>query len=1128
MYKSRRLFRFFLALFLLTAVLLYAQEGIKEELLEEALEAIEAIIQTPDQKRIEMEIKTSTLTELAEWCRSLGLAEGGTSADLARRIREYFKMNEPAAQDGSDKRKVITIESARSTEYFKIEAIDEEYARLRGEVRISLKDGDAIHRITAWDILFNRTRNIITASGGVEYVKEEGEKVETFRGESITVDLDNWSSIFLGGVSERSLQSDNTTYLFAGTIISRDDEDVTTLNKATISSAGNAESLWSLSASRVWLLPGSDFAIYNAVLKVGEIPVLYIPFFYYPADEVIFHPVIGFRTREGNFVQTTTYILGRPKATSNTQSSSITRILGSSSDMEKRREGLFLRSTGKKAVDPSAVSLVAMVDYYANLGGYLGFDLSLPSKGILSAMDLTLGIGLTQTIAVVGGNYTPYFPTYDGDIDWNSSNLFSMEVPFRYRFKTSSSISGKYGSFSWNIPFYSDPLVDSDFLNRSEEMDWVNMIQQGAAMEAEITSQNYLGVYSWQFSGSINPKFPNMSPYITGISLSAISTNISFRTIDIRNRYGPSNIKYYSPSSFFFAPDTATLYSMSASMAGSPLSFGRSAAVQSAAAETKELPDSISSIGIPRSPFEERETPEAPRRDPADVLVPPVLNQRFDLPRAGSLRFSLDYRIAPSSATTLKFDSNNWKEYNEVDWGDVQSVITNFTGNADTTLNFSHSEGLFSSSFTYSFNGTWRQYSFLNEEASDYLDSSGQTDPDKVNRAKEQEYRQSNFTTSYILSTSFRPLLRSTMFGSSSLQYSLRGLAAKSNFTGTGDNPEWETLFGEWNKEKIDTHSFSGNISATVMEKSQTFSITADLPPKDSALSFSTSFRIWVTETSANMRVLFPGEDDKRKLEPFNATERINFGTYGTFSQSLTLDTQERELTSLTSSLNLSKWGLTVSYAASRMQGYEYSTATAGWVQRTSDPSLQSRDLSMVYSKNFSKRDLFDGRMNFSVNTYTRLYFDLQRYTSSNLQFTLGFTLGISKFLDLTMSANSENAMIYRYFKDMPFFADAPIAIQDGPQNNFFLDLFDSFRFDDEELRKRSGFKMKSFRIAATHNLGDWNAILNWSMAPYRPPGSRQFEMNNEVSFLLQWIPISEIKSDISYSDQKIPNWQVR
>ena len=1134
MNNVRRPLGILLPLFFLLAAFLNAQDDPANEFQTELNEeTVEVRVLTPEQNRVEMEIKTSTLGELAQWCRSLGLGEGGTSADIARRLRDYYEIDEHGAAETEDKRKVITIESARSTEYFKIEAIDEEYARLTGEVRLSLKDGDAIHRITAWNILFNRTRNILTASGGVEYIKEEGDKVETFRGESITVDLDNWSSIFLGGVSERSLQNDETTYLFAGTIISRDDQDVTTLNRATISSKGSGESLWSLNASRVWLLPGSDFAIFNAVLKVGEIPVLYIPFFYYPADEVIFHPVIGYRTREGNFVQTTTYILGRPKASSSTQSSSITRILGSSSDMEKKREGIFLRSTGKKTTDPNATSLVAMLDYYANLGGYIGLDLNLPSKGILGALDFSLGIGLTRTIAVVGGNYTPFFPDYDGETDWNSSNLFSTEVPFRYRLKTSSSINGKYGSLTWNIPFYSDPLVDSDFLNRAEEMDWVNMIQQGAAMEAETTAQNYLGAYSWQLSGTLSPKFPNMSPYISGISISTISTNISFKTIDIRNRFGSNDIKYYSPSSFFFAPDTATLYSVSGSIGGNPLSLGKSSLAQTSAAVSRELPDILTDIGVPRSPFEEREEEDSTKKDPADTLVPPVLSQRFDLPRSGNLRFGVDYRIAPSSASTLKFDSNKWKEYSDIDWGEVHSVISNIAGNADTTLNFGHSEGLFSNSFTYSFNGTWRDYSYLNEEASDFLDAGGNTDPVLVNRAKEQEYRQSNFSTSYSLATSMRPLYRDSVFGASSLQHNLKGLAVRSNFIGTGDSPEWEMVNGEWSKEKIDTHTFSGNISAAIMEKNQTFSVTADLPPKDSALSFQTGLRIWITETSANMRILFPGEEDKRKLEPFNATERINFGTFGNFSQSLTLDTEERELTSLTSSLNLTQWGLTISYAASRMQGYEYippgpSVLVSGWVLRTGDPELRSRDFTMNFSKNFTKENLFGGYLRFTVNTGSRLYFDLQRYTSSNLSFNLGFTVGIAHFLDLALSANSENAMIYRYFRDLPFFADAPIEIQDGPQNNFFLDLFDSFRFDDDKLRERSGFKMKNFRIAAIHYLGDWKAELNWSMAPYRPPGSRQFEINNEVSFLLQWIPISEIKSDISYGDQNVPNWQVK
>jgi hypothetical protein len=69
---------------------------------------------------------------------------------------------------------------------------------------------------------------------------------------------------------------------------------------------------------------------------------------------------------------------------------------------------------------------------------------------------------------------------------------------------------------------------------------------------------------------------------------------------------------------------------------------------------------------------------------------------------------------------------------------------------------------------------------------------------------------------------------------------------------------------------------------------------------------------------------------------------------------------------------------------------------------------------------------------------------------------------------------------------------------------------------------------MKSFQISAVHRLGDWNAELTWKMMPYRPTGSRRYEINNEVAFLLQWVPVSEIKSDIKYNKLKVPEWEIK
>ena len=49
---------------------------------------------------------------------------------------------------------------------------------------------------------------------------------------------------------------------------------------------------WHIDATRTWLLPGGELAMFNALLYVGYVPVLYLPAFYYPKDELVFNPVL--------------------------------------------------------------------------------------------------------------------------------------------------------------------------------------------------------------------------------------------------------------------------------------------------------------------------------------------------------------------------------------------------------------------------------------------------------------------------------------------------------------------------------------------------------------------------------------------------------------------------------------------------------------------------------------------------------------------------------------------------------------------------------------------------------------------------------------------------------------------
>ncbi|MDR1898502.1 MAG: LPS-assembly protein LptD [Treponema sp.] len=1087
----------------------------------EAADAETAVEDAPDSEAalLEMEIRTSTMMELAAWCRDIGIPEGGGKEELARRLRDYYHLTASGEETAAD-RKIITIESARSSEYFTLAVVDEEYARLRGDVVVSLKDGEAVHRIKAWEILYNRTRNLMTATGGVEYVKEEGDTVETFRGENITVNLDDWSSVFMEGISERSLQSDETTYRFAGTVISRNGEEVTVLTRAEITNAKNEEALWSLNASKLWLLPGSDFAIFNAVLKVGEIPVLYIPFFYFPADEVIFHPVLGYRSREGNFIQTTTYLLGRPKAAS-TSESSITKILGNSADMEKRREGIFLRSTGKKVKNADETSLKTILDIYANLGVYAGTELAVPKKGALSSLSLSGGMGFTRTITQDnGGNYSPFAPTFDGTSEWNNGRLFSWDVPFRYRLATEGTFSGRYGSFTFKLPYYSDPLVDRDFTNRTEEMDWVNMIQEGAALD-EITPDNLLNTFEWQLTGSLTPSVTALSPYVSSLTFSSVTSTVGFRR---RESKIVTNME--SPNYLFFFPDKITLFSINAGVSGTPLTL-QLGGISSSGVPVEEVQREDPLKGLPalRPPWGDSAgtggaaSAAGPSAGKGTALSPPALTQVFDLPQAGGPKFSIGYQLTPSMSSELQFrsDPKNWEEYDDIDWGEVSSVLTSIRSDGNVSFNLDSSDGRFySNSFRLLGTGAWQDYTMINDEAEEFTDSQGKPDKAKIDAARERTYNASYFTGYYQITSLVRPLFRSAVWGNSSLQYNVKGLLAKTRFDGTGADPDWEMVYGKWDREDLDTHQFITSLEASVMDKAQNITLTADIPPEDSTLDSNATFRAWILESNAHMKIFFPGEMQSGKYDPLYLTETLHFGKAGSFQQYMVYDGELGEYTTMTSTLTL--WGLSVGYTMTYHEGYHLEST--GWVMNTGAKSLIPQRFTIGYKQTIAKKDLWKKRLSFSVNINSNLNFDLQRYTYSRFDFTLGLTVGIAQFVDLTLSTTSENPLVFWYVKDWPIF-DLPSELSKGEKRDLFKDLIDSFRFDNDELRRNSGFKLKAFNLNINHHLGDWNAILGMTLSPYLDPTSREYKFNNTISFVVQWVPINEIKTDINYDKEK-------
>ncbi|MDR0638234.1 MAG: LPS-assembly protein LptD [Spirochaetaceae bacterium] len=1093
--------------------------------------------------RMEMELKVSTLLELSEWARDLGISEAGTREELAARLRTALEL--PAPPKEEDGAQVIIIESARATEYFSVEAVEEDYARLSGGVVVTLKDKTATYRISAWEMLYNRTRNILSATGGVEYLKEDGDTRETFRGESITINLDTWAGTFIDSISEKSIAGGDTAYRFTGAVISQNGEEVSVLRNAKITNAKSDEPYWSLTASRLWLLPGTDWALLSGVLKVGEIPVLWVPAFFWPSDEFVFHPVVGTRTREGPFFQTTTYIWGKAKADP-TKESSISKIMGSGADMEKERQGLFLRTTGRKSLGSDAKRWSVSFDGYSNLGFYLGTDLALPSNGHFGATNLTAGLGFSRNVyGPYGSTYTPYIGP-DGTIldrEWNTSRLpiLALDLPFRYRFKIDGSYTAPFASFRWNFPLYSDPNIDRDFyLNRSETFDWFTLIK-GNTDETETfsTTTTTLGNYSWTVSADSTVPVKKVSPYISSLSLSNFSTSMEFASkpttdsaMDQMKQEDPKILDHLLyPGYYFYYPNKWTVYSINGTIAGTPLTIGNKPTDLPAEEESVALNE----FGNPRSPWGTGDDEEAASSaSPLPDLAPRALSQAFSSTKDNGLRFTFDYRFTPSSATEFNYRTTSFDRRENIDFTNVENSLTRLRTDGTTTFTLAEpNNGLFTTSLAFTGYVEWQKSELIPEDE----DNPTTAEEDKQVILNETDYKATRFNSVYRLSTSGKPLYWNDLFSTSTLTHTLEGKflrwefdPASYNSSNRDSEPVWDLIKGEWDREDITTHSLGTNINASVFDKTQTLSLSAALPPLFQNYTYSLALRAWISETSVSgsyREVLKPGQSSNMedpetdmKIQPHTFRETLTFGTGKTLSQSVVYDPdpEHEYFTSAVTSLTLGV--LSAQYTASRVAKWQYKTATNSWEQ-DKEPSFNPVSFTLSYNPTIKEDSVFKNMLSYNIGVTSSLSLDLLRYNFSRFTLGLNVKATVTRFMDISLGFLSENASIYRYLQDIPGF-QIEGAPRVGGEANMFKDLLNSFNLFDMDKRRSSGFKMKNLNLSLVHHLGDWDATLDVKLTPYldETETPQRYRFNTEIAFTVRWIPISEIKTEFTYDER--------
>jgi len=1043
-----------------------------------------------------------------------------------------FSVNVLRADENPEKTIKVTINSAELTEYIKVpsapisEPIDkaskpksdeakpetdsskeknikkDELIIFTGFVSISVSDENSVSTITADKIIHNKTRETLTAIGNVVYTRKIGsDEGESFRGGSLIFNIKKLEGVFVDGIIEQAPAKKNQDPFRIHTgLAGRNESGAITFKDALLTTSKEEYPLWSIRASRLWILPGNEMAFFNGFLSVGVVPIMYFPFFYYPSDEMLFHPVFGFKNREGAFVQTTTYILGRKPAPKSDEATSFSNFMQSDTVKKQKLEGLFFKKLDEPASDTGSSYLKLIADAYSGLGYLTGLEGKFtPKKGYVKQIDFHGLLGFSYTLYPRTGLLFSQYGDAGKEKSINKANLFGTIVPFRYNFSFNMSMTKSPFNVSVLFPFISDPFFKKDFMGRSEDMNWFKYLLNKDKMAAE-EGPSGEPFYSWKIDGSINPSFSVLKPWISYMSLETFSGKLNFESK--KNDGLSGNDALYAPDRLFYYPKNI-LPELRAGLGGTIFST-------SMLSQKKNRQQTQNITGI-KNPFEEEggvdKKDEATNKDEAPAFsvdlfpaykIDSVKTNRF----SNLINYDLTYKLNGFASQDIIFNHKDWKKPFDINWSDFYSSYYKLSGQAKIDSRLSYNQGFLNLSNSIELNGNNQKHMWHKDK----------TELDKLQK---NNYKLNVYSINNSNSLKLSPFISNDLFKPTFVEWSISETLLQNKFIGTVDNPEWETVPVKWNKEYIKTHVASAGFGINLKNYTQLITSSMNLNPLLEAYSFAGNFAFPYGKLNISTK-LFEREKTAKKWfwDPLNIGLNFSLPYNISLSQSYVYNIEEKRSERYAASFS---WKyMSAVYSMSYDNPYEL-IPNLGW-KALPYKKFIPRSLDINFSNSSQPIEIYawKNRIKLQFLFNSSLNFNLIRVTDSSFSFSPKLVFKIHEFLDISFSAVSRNDVIARYFQDA---LNLPIVIPG--EKNIFKDLISSFYFWDEKSRLQSGFKLKSLSLDLTHYLKDWLMKFSYSVKPVLRTGAsrKYYELVPIITFFVQWNPIGDIKVQTKKED---------
>lgn len=1068
----------------------------------------------------------------------------------------------------------VTIEQARKTSYYTDEATGDEIIIFTGSVAVSVVQDGTTNRITADTVHFNRTQNMLYAEGNVSLDKTSGNDTEHLTAGSLLFNINTAEGIFDSGrfvQSGEKSESSGSTMIVSADIFARNESGAVAFKRGSLTFCDDPNPHWKIKATRIWLLPGNEFAFANALLYIGHIPVMYFPFFYYPKDELVFNPVFGYHSRKGYTIQTTTYLIGRKQQNKDNSenSSSLFNFLNSSEQKKQQLEGLVLRNLDEAdtATYPNTLKLIG--DYYTNLGGLLGIDgVFKPESSAVTEFSFAAYLGFSRTLFPISSGsqavYSPYGS--DGQVHYNKTSFMGVELPFRLKTNLKLSVKSPF-TLNLSIPVYTDAFFDSDFItDRKESMDWIDYLLDGTEEDDtdDSSSTGEISSFTWSLSGSYTPKIPALAPYIQTLTVSP-SASVLFSAKTDTDGLLPAEYNI-SPSRRFFYPSQIKPFALSMRISGTLFSYPGTTSTKTnsgTAVSGLQLPEEFggtTGTTVSNNPqFAGAEpgtnTGSGTAPDPADSTgsqsVPDTAAATED-EETTEQAASSSQQTATETGTREAENANitgNTAVPEDVPFSDM--MVIPLLPVADPSL---QNIGGLTYSLTYNinpslsteiaYNSPARRTDFAWDELKstfyvfkspvDLTSTLGwrnsfisltnslsfspviqrhpiYNDESSRNTAIKNDYTAQKLDFSNSNALSLKPFVYNPIFKNTSLSWNTGIKLIRTSFIGTVEKPEWEYLFPEWNEDTFSTHTLNFTFSAEEGDFYQRLVLTTNLPPRVDSYSgtLTLGFPFINVSTSTGIKQTSSTNPDW-ELMPLKQSANISIlSDKLKLTQSYEYNLEEQHTTSF--SAGISGYNASLNYTMLYTNGYTYDS-TVGWKTKT-EKEFQPVSLQLKYntSSGLTFRFLND-TVTLKPALNTVLYMDMMRPTSSYFTFTPSVTFTVNEFLDVSFSASSRNRVVYRYIQK---YIDSELEIPG--ETNIFKDLCNSFAFGNQALRESSGFKLESLSVKLTHDLHDWKLTSEFEITPrvITENGVKKYDFSPYFTLSVLWKPMESMKTTI-------------